>query len=146
MATAISSNISTIVRPTAIFANTALSSWTAKFCPITSRSRTDWKVHHDGTDMADHAWMQREEEAFLTIRPRSSTPGISCCRKIERIDLDYFGIDCGLDVGGNLVVFEVNASMLVHDENQAISLQGSGLRCIKAAFDAMLTKFAASGD
>ena len=35
----------------------------------------------------------------------------------ERIGLDYFGIDCGLDASGNLVVFEVNASMLVHDRN-----------------------------
>ena len=25
----------------------------------------DWKVHHDSTDMADHPWMQREEQAFL---------------------------------------------------------------------------------
>ena len=33
----------------------------------------------------------------------------------QRIGLEYFGIDCGMDRSGNLVVFEVNASMLVHD-------------------------------
>jgi glutathione synthase/RimK-type ligase-like ATP-grasp enzyme len=35
----------------------------------------------------------------------------------ERIGLDYFGIDCGLDRAGNLFVFEANASMLVHEHN-----------------------------
>jgi hypothetical protein len=36
----------------------------------------------------------------------------------ERFGLDYFGIDCGLDRDGNLIAFEVNASMLVHDDNE----------------------------
>lgn len=36
----------------------------------------------------------------------------------RRIGLDYFGVDCGLDRSGNLVMFEANASMLVHDQNE----------------------------
>ena len=48
---------------------------------------------------------------------RRSTSG-RCARSAGRIDLEYFGIDCGLDAAGNLVVFEVNASMLVHQHNE----------------------------
>ena len=104
-----------------------------------------WKVHHDSTDMAAHPWMQREEEAFLN--GPASVFGAShyqILREIrERIGLDYFGIDCGLDASGNLVVFEVNASMLVHDQNQDFPYKTPFVHRIKAAFEAMLRKFAA---
>jgi glutathione synthase/RimK-type ligase-like ATP-grasp enzyme len=56
----------------------------------------------------------------------------------ERIGLDYFGIDCGLDAAGNLIVFEVNASMLVHDDNADYPYKDPFVRAIKQAFDAML--------
>jgi hypothetical protein len=54
----------------------------------------------------------------------------------ERIGLDYFGIDCGLDPGGNLIVFEVNASMLVHDDNAEFPYKDPFVCVIKAAFGA----------
>jgi len=63
----------------------------------------------------------------------------------RRIGLDYFGIDCGLDASGNLVVFEVNASMLVHDQNKDFPYKTPFVHRIKAAFEAMLRKFAAAG-
>jgi tetratricopeptide (TPR) repeat protein len=80
----------------------------------------DWKVHHDSTGMSDHQWMQREEEAFLTDPTTVFNSGhYRVSREIqERIGLEYFGIDCGLDPSGDLVVFEANASMLVHDQNE----------------------------
>jgi glutathione synthase/RimK-type ligase-like ATP-grasp enzyme len=56
----------------------------------------------------------------------------------ERIGLDYFGIDCGLDADGQLVVFEVNASMLVHDDNAEFRYKEPFVRAIRKAFDAML--------
>ena len=34
--------------------------------------------------------------------------------------LDYGGIDCGLNRDGRIVVFEANASMLVHDEKTEV--------------------------
>jgi len=55
-----------------------------------------------------------------------------------RIGLDYFGIDCALDSCGDLLVFEVNASMLVHDDNAEFPYKDPHVRAIKAAFDAML--------
>jgi glutathione synthase/RimK-type ligase-like ATP-grasp enzyme len=63
----------------------------------------------------------------------------------ERFGLDYFGIDCGLDPDGNLVVFEVNASMLVHDGNVEFPYEDPFVRVIKTAFDAMLRSRAGRG-
>jgi tetratricopeptide (TPR) repeat protein len=100
----------------------------------------DWKVHHVSTDMANRPWMQQEEAAFLAdpgaVFNASHYQALRMVR--ERIGLDYFGIDCGLDCEGNLVVFEVNASMLVHDDNADYPYKDPFVRAIKAAFDAML--------
>jgi tetratricopeptide (TPR) repeat protein len=104
----------------------------------------DWKVHHVNTDMAHQPWMQQEEEAFLN-HPESifSARHYRAMQEIQqRIGLEYFGIDCGLDRSGNLVVFEVNASMLVHDRNEGFLYKTPAVLRIKLAFDAMLRKLA----
>jgi len=101
---------------------------------------SDWKVHHVSTDMANQLWMQQEEAAFLAnpgaVFDASHYQALHTVRK--RIGLDYFGIDCGLDADGNLIVFEVNASMLVHDDNAEYPYKDPFVRAIKQAFDAML--------
>jgi tetratricopeptide (TPR) repeat protein len=100
----------------------------------------DWKVHHVSTDMANQPWMQQEEAAFLAdpaaVFNAAHDRALHMVR--ERIGLDYFGIDCGLDRNGNLIVFEVNASMLVHDDNVEFPYKDPFVRAIKAAFNAML--------
>ncbi|MBV9456886.1 MAG: tetratricopeptide repeat protein [Bradyrhizobium sp.] len=100
----------------------------------------EWKVHHVSTDMAHHAWMQQEEAAFLAAPGAVFSPAhyrtLNAIR--ERIGLDYFGIDCALDREGNVVVFEVNASMLVHARNEDFPYKDPYVRAIKDAFDAML--------
>jgi tetratricopeptide (TPR) repeat protein len=103
---------------------------------------SDWKLHHDSTDMGDHQWMQREEAAFLENPGAVFDAGhYRGLREIRtRIGLDFFGIDCGVDRDGNLVVFEVNASMLVHADNAAFPYKDPYVRAIKAAFDAMLRR------
>jgi tetratricopeptide (TPR) repeat protein len=107
----------------------------------------DWKVHHDSTDMLDHQWMQKEEAEFLSDPATVFNAGHYCVMQViqERIGLDYFGIDCGLDRAGNLVVFEANASMLVHDHNEDFPYKAPIVVRIKSAFDAMLGKFATAG-
>ena len=102
----------------------------------------DWKLHHDSTDMGDHPWMQQEEMAFLRAPDTFfSDRNYQALRTIRnRIDLDFFGIDCALDASGDLVVFEVNASMLVHDQNADFPYKGPFVRNIKLAFDAMLQR------
>jgi tetratricopeptide (TPR) repeat protein len=102
----------------------------------------DWKLHHDSTDMADHPWMQQEEASFLANPGTAFTPAhFATLRTIrDRIGLDFFGIDCSLDREGNLVVFEVNASMLVHEQNEAFPYKDPYVRDIKAAFGALLAQ------
>ena len=104
----------------------------------------DWKLHHINTDMAYHPWMQQEEEAFLNDPAAVFGPAqMKALQAIrERVGLDYFGIDCGLDAWGNLVVFEVNASMLVHARNEGFLYKDPAVRRIKLAFDAMLRRLA----
>ena len=107
----------------------------------------EWKVHHVNTDMANQTWMQQEEAAFLN-EPTGvfNARHYQALREIQRrIGLEYCGIDCALDSNGDLLVFEVNASMLVHDDNAEFSYKDPAVRRIKAAFDAMLAKFAKSG-
>ena len=103
-----------------------------------------WKVHHASTDMANQPWMRQEEAAFLDDPHAVFTPShYQTLRAIrDRIGLDYFGIDCGLDQAGKLIVFEVNASMLVHDDNAEFPYKDPHVRAIKTAFDAMLRKLA----
>jgi tetratricopeptide (TPR) repeat protein len=105
---------------------------------------SDWKLHHDNTDMVNQPWMQREEESFLGDPATAFNAGhYQALRTIrQRVGLDYFGIDCGLDRSGNLVVFEVNASMLVHDRNEQFPYKAPHVARIKSAFDEMLRKFA----
>jgi hypothetical protein len=38
----------------------------------------------------------------------------------HRVGLDYFGIDCSLDRDGDVVIFEVNASMLIHPHRESV--------------------------
>jgi tetratricopeptide (TPR) repeat protein len=99
-----------------------------------------WKVHHLTTEMAHQPWMQQEEAAFLadpaTVFHARHFEALRAIR--ERIGLDYFGIDCGLDADGKLLVFEVNATMLVHDDIEDFPYKDPYVRAIKAAFGAML--------
>ena len=107
----------------------------------------DWKVHHVSTDMANQPWMQQEEAAFLNNPAGVFSPGnYEALQAIQQcIGLEYFGIDCGLDRSGNIVVFEVNASMLVHAQNQDFPYKTPAVERIKLAFDAMLRRLAGAG-
>jgi len=104
-----------------------------------------WKVHHFRTDMGRRIWMQTEEKAFL------ENPGevfraaqYAALGDIQaRVGLDFFGVDCSLDREGRVVVFEVNASMLVHNDNNEFPYKTSHCARVKNAFDAMLCSRAA---
>jgi tetratricopeptide (TPR) repeat protein len=107
----------------------------------------DWKLHHINTDMAHQPWMQQEEAAFLNDSAAVFGPAqLEALDAIRtRIGLDYCGIDCGLDASGNVVVFEVNASMLVHARNEGFLYKTPAVERIKRAYDAMLRKLAKQG-
>ncbi|MDR3535092.1 MAG: tetratricopeptide repeat protein [Acetobacteraceae bacterium] len=103
-----------------------------------------WKVHHFSTDMANQPWMRREEERFVrdpeaVFEPRH----YAALRAIrDAMGLDFFGIDCSLDRAGNLVVFEANATMLIHADTGDFAYKTPYVRRIKAAFGEMLARVA----
>ena len=103
----------------------------------------DWKVHHFRTDMANQAWMRQEEERYLA--DIGSVFNLANQGALQAIagatGLDYGGVDCGLDRDGRIVVFEANASMLVHDEkDETFAYKNQYIAKIKNAFDAMVAR------
>jgi tetratricopeptide (TPR) repeat protein len=108
----------------------------------------DWKVHHFRTEMEKYPWMRQEEERFLNdIDGVFNTALQDSLRTIAKATaLDYGGMDCGLDRNGQIVVFEANASMLVHDEKtEDFAYKNPYIAKIKVAFDAMLARRRMSG-
>lgn len=107
-----------------------------------------WMVHHFRTDMGEHEWMRQEEEAFLR-EPQgvfNEAHFAAFAQAAQAIGLDYCGMDCSLDQAGNIVMFEANATMLVHEElNNAFVYKNPHIAKIKVAFDAMLGKLARDG-
>ncbi|UWU20535.1 tetratricopeptide repeat protein [Rhizobium sp. CB3060] len=101
-----------------------------------------WKVHHVSTRMADVEWMRKEEEAFLNDPGSVFGPeGMVALDAIRRqIGLDYFGIDCSLDSEGRVVIFEVNASMLIHLHNERFEYKTPHVKRIKQAFELLLER------
>jgi len=105
----------------------------------------DWLVHYFRTDMANHAWMQTEEEQFLKGEEPLFTPAHRDTLKAiaAATQLDYCGIDCGIDSQNRIVVFEANATMLVHDEKEATFMyKNQYVAKIKQAFDQLIHKMA----
>ena len=99
-----------------------------------------WKVHHYTTDMKLHPWMQDEEKAFLEHPSRVFSPAQFQALAAIRaaVGLEFLGIDCSLDRDGNVLVFEVNASILIHDGNADFPYKTPYCVRIKEAFEAML--------
>jgi hypothetical protein len=108
----------------------------------------DWKVHHFRTDMANQLWMRQEEESFLRDPQLVfNEPHQAALKAVAATSgLDYCGIDCALDAAGLIVVFETNASMLVHDEKDAtFAYKNPYIARIKEAYHARLAILAAGG-
>jgi len=104
---------------------------------------TEWKVHYFRTNMENQSWMRQEEETFLN--DPNSVIDADRYEKLRKIvaetGLDYCGIDCAITASGELLVFEANATMLVHDEKQAVFFyKNPAARMIKQAYDAMLNR------
>ena len=113
-----------------------------KIFPYHLAIHDDWKVHHFRTDMANQEWMRKEEERYLqdmgSVFNAAHQDSLRAMAKAT--GLDYGGIDCGLDRDGRIVVFEANASMLVHDEKTPdFAYKNPYIARIKQAFDAMLS-------
>jgi len=75
-----------------------------------------WLVHYFSADMQEAAWKRTEEAQFL-LSPETvlGARGMSAIAAIgRRLGLDYAGIDFTLLPDGRVLVFEANATMVVH--------------------------------
>lgn len=102
----------------------------------------DWLVHYFRADMEHQADLRREEEAFLEDW-RSVFPGQlgEAVKEVaRRLDLDYAGIDCAITEDGKVLLFEANASMLVHlhDPTETFAYKYRAVPRIFAAIDRMV--------
>ncbi len=79
----------------------------------------DWMVHYETSGMRGDRARQAEEQMFLAspetvIGPRA----VAAMAEIgRRLDLDYCGLDFSVLDDGRVLVFEANATMLVHPED-----------------------------
>jgi glutathione synthase/RimK-type ligase-like ATP-grasp enzyme len=84
--------------------------------PVHAAIAPQWKVHYFSSDMADRPDHRAEEERYLT--DMAAVVGERAMRALEAIcatmELDYCGVDFGLDRDGNVLVFEANATMAVY--------------------------------
>jgi hypothetical protein len=73
-------------------------------------------IHYLNADMAEFEWMRAEEARYLAdLSSVFSGRAAAALRAIaQRCGLDYCGMDCSLDRDGNVLVFEIDAAMLVH--------------------------------
>ncbi len=79
-----------------------------------------WNVHaRDRASVVDHPDLRAEDDAFVSGLP----PAMEAVFRAmdERLGLDYFGADFGLDENGAVVLFEANACVraLVGDATQS---------------------------
>lgn len=75
-----------------------------------------WMIHYLNADMAEFAWMRDEEARFMADLSSvfGGRAGAALAAIAGRCALDYVGMDCALDPDGNVLVFEIDAAMLVH--------------------------------
>ncbi|WP_158742421.1 tetratricopeptide repeat protein [Acidisphaera sp. L21] len=106
-----------------------------------------WLVHYYTADMLAEPWKRVEEQRFLEDPAAVLGPGLMTALSAiaQRLDLDYAGIDFSVDPEGRLLVFEANATMLVHLHDSAadFAYKHRHVPKIIQAFDAMLGRNAA---
>ncbi len=106
----------------------------------------DWMVHHGTAGMGDDALRRAEEVLFLDDPVASLGPeAMTAIAEIGwRLDLDYAGVDFSLTGDGRVLVFEANATMLVHPEapDGVFAYKNPAVARIVEAFQQMLERSA----
>ena len=100
-----------------------------------------WLVHYWTAGM-DFDPVRREEERAFLDHPADAI-GHAAWAAItaigQRLGLDYSGIDFGVLADGRVLVFEANATMLVHPERDAMfAYRRPAIAAIQAAFTQMI--------
>jgi hypothetical protein len=106
-----------------------------------------WMVHYFSADMLAAPWKRAEEQAFLADPAGVlGAPAMAAVTAIgQRLDLDFAGIDFSILPDGRVLVFEANATMLVHLNDSPVDFpyKHRAVPEIVTAFDAMLARHAA---
>jgi tetratricopeptide (TPR) repeat protein len=102
----------------------------------------DWLVHYESAPMADHPARRDEELAYLADPAAAIGPAaVAAVAAIgRRLDLDFCGVDFSILPDGSVLVFEANATMLVHPEagDSVFAAKNPYAKAIIDAFQAML--------
>lgn len=109
----------------------------------------DWAVWYYNAGMDRDVAKQAEERRFLNdFASVFPPPAMAALREIAaRVGLDYFGLDCGLLDNGQVVVFEVETGMIVHDrdEGPVYAYKTAPARRILRAAEAMVDRRIVAG-
>jgi tetratricopeptide (TPR) repeat protein len=86
--------------------------------PLHLAISANWMVHYFASDNSSETLYRYEEAAFLEYMPEVIGPtAVTALEAIrDALELDYAGIDFGLDHNGNVLLFEANATMTVPQE------------------------------
>jgi Flp pilus assembly protein TadD len=106
-----------------------------------------WLVHYWRSGMEDDATRRKEEQRFLADPEAAlGAPAMAALHAIGQcLGLDYGGADFSLLPDGRVLVFEANATMLVHPEADArFAYRNPAVAAIRAAFGTMLKRVISS--
>ncbi len=107
----------------------------------------NWLVHYHSAHMLEAPWKREEERRFLEAPREALGPAAYAAIESigERMGLDYAGIDFAVLGDGTILVFEANATMLVHlqDPPDLFPAKHEAVPRIFRAFEAMLDRHAA---
>ena len=103
-----------------------------------------WMIHYTNAGMSENAAKRAEEARFMAgfdtdfaQRHAAAFAAISA-----RLGLDYYGIDCAETAAGQLLIFEVDTSMIVHalDPVDVFPYKQPQMRKVFTAFQSLLTE------
>jgi tetratricopeptide (TPR) repeat protein len=106
-----------------------------------------WMVHYHTADML-MPWKLEEERRFLECPARVlGATGMAAIEAIgKRLDLDYAGVDFSILPDGRLLIFEANATMLAHPEqDEALMFKNPYIQKIFDAFGDLLARSSGEG-
>ena len=102
----------------------------------------DWLVHYESAEMPEDPMRVAEERRFIEDPQGALGPAaMSAVQEIgRRMDLDYCGVDFTVLPDGRVLVFEANATMLVHpeDEKGPLAHKNAAVAAICEAFQALI--------
>ena len=111
--------------------------------PLHVAISSHWKIHYFTAEMANQSDNRAEDAEFLENMPAVlGTRAMDALKQIQAIlGLDYGGVDFGLSVASDLLLFEANATMVVNppEPDERWAYRRPAVERIFAAVRTMLT-------